>query len=162
MRYGTAHAFAAPGAHTQQPGMCFNLTPRRTWAQGLSFFISHCGSTQQGECRLLVFTREKRQQKYIQPLMGCFKATTLRFYMENTQDRSKEDGKWKVVNSGAGKQKGKKKKLGEGGREQSMNYSSVKSSPSPSAQKARPWIWERLSEIAGSAGLHVMRKSISC
>lgn len=57
-------------------------------------------------------------------------------------DRLEEDNKWKVANSGAGKEKDKKK-LGEGGREQSMNYSWVKSSLNPSVQWATPWIWER-------------------
>lgn len=62
--------------------------------------------------------------------------TPLLYGKYRKKDRSKEDDKWKVVNSVAGKGKGKKK-LGEGGREQSMNYSSVKSSPNPSVQRVR-------------------------
>lgn len=59
--------------------------------------------------------RKKRQQKYKWPLVGCFKAIRLCFYMENTKKgRQVVRGQYvegsKIRKTG---RKGKKPKLGE-------------------------------------------------
>lgn len=65
-------------------------------------------------------------------------------------DGLKAYSKRKAANSGA--KKTKDKKMGEGGREQSMKYIWAKSSLELSVKRGQPQICERLTEIARSVG----------
>lgn len=133
------------------------LMVRRTWAQGLSFFIPCCALTcaqgRHGECWLLVLEREK-DRSTDGHLWGAAK---LPDYMGYTAGRLllEDDINGKATKSRV--EKIKEKKLGEGRRELSTKFSWAK----PSLKWLVRWrgqrILKRLTEMAHGVGL---RKSI--